>query len=29
MEVLVEREGGSGEEATYQRSWESEEIADN
>ena len=29
MEVLVQREGGSGEEATYERGWESEEIADN
>ena len=29
MEVLVEREEGSGEEATYQRGWESEGIADN
>ena len=29
MEVLVEREGGSGEEATYKRGWESEGIADN
>ena len=29
MEVLVQREGGSGEEATYERGWESEEIAVN
>ena len=29
MEVLVERERGRGEEATYERSWKSEEIADN
>ena len=29
MEVLAEREGGRSEEATYERGWESEEIADN
>ena len=29
MEVLVEREGGRGDEATYERGWESEGIADN
>ena len=29
MGVLVEREGGKDEEATYKRGWESEGIANN